>query len=59
MVYGVGCWVLGVGLKVWGVGCTEQQLDHRGEPTVRCEEGSYLRLIDFVSLNARLESNKE
>jgi len=23
------------------------------------EEGSYLRLIDFISLNSRLESNKE
>jgi len=23
------------------------------------EEGTYLRLIDFVSLNSRLESNKE
>jgi len=23
------------------------------------EEGSYLRLIDFLSLNSRLESNKE
>ena len=32
------------------------ELAHIPEPF---EEGSYLRLIDFLSLNSRLESNKE
>jgi hypothetical protein len=29
------------------------------QPEQNLEEGSYLRLIDFVSLNSRLERNKE
>jgi len=42
--------------------CTRFNLFENNHFTEMCsgsEAGSYLRLIDFVSLNSRLESNKE
>jgi len=62
---------VGFGVRVCGFrrgGCTSESIAALAQADClfsifmnrgSCEEGAHVRLIDFVSLNSRLESNRE